>query len=235
MSYETEHLSFPEDLGEQAVLFEAKDFVASHSKRGIVTDKESKTTKRPLGSVSLYITPVAEAHSSTWDGSKTITAELASHMKSKIPFSSKGSMVLAQETGKAISNDTLATFQDISNRVFNFSYTLIPQSEKESTEIRKIIDFFRYHSLPGYDTRYKKTTIKIPSVFFIRLIGLGETWKNTIGIKPCVLRDFSVNYGEGDYMQLMEDNTPSKITLSLTFTEIYKPYKEDFEYGLKGL
>lgn len=228
--YKTDHISFPEDLGDQAVLFIAKEYSGNHNKRGIIAgDQTSNSYKKNRGSVSLYITPLAEAHSSVFEAQRTIKTEFANYLKNNTPFSSKGSMYMAMESGSAVANDTLSTYQDVSNRVFNFTYIMIPQSREESTAIRKIIEFFRYHSLPDFNHKAGKFAVDIPSIFYISLIGIGKSWNSALGFKPAVLRDFSVNYGEGEHLQLMEDNTPSKITMNLTFMEVFKPFKSDFK------
>lgn len=77
-------------------------------------------------------------------------AELGSLMANKIAsrLNTQAGLGVQNATRIQISPNTRSIFKQVNIREWNFSFQLIPTSEKESVEIENIIDFFRMEQLP---------------------------------------------------------------------------------------
>lgn len=228
------HIRFPDTLGSSthtsAMLFQASAW--NKARKADMKNGESNYdySKQPKGSVALYLPVISEGHSVTWDkstpGTTSVTQIFREKLLEAIPIGGEAiSDHIKLSTGTSVSQDAIATFQDVSNRQFTFTYELIPSSAEEAANIKKIIDFFRYNSLPNFSP----SLIHFPSIFHIFVLGMKE---NTIQFKPAALINMKVTYGgNGSFMQLTTDGQPLKVQLDLEFEEVTKPYKNDFEYS----
>lgn len=231
-------LRFPEDIGsspltDRAIIFEAKEYVSTRKKT--VTTKNAdergfRYNKNYKGSVVLYVPSISESLSTSWDTEANTLSGAAAQMTKGVA-EGLGDMTkplvdqASAKNRKAASNDTLATFQDVENREFTFTFNLVPSSNNESKIIEKILNFFRYCSLPIYDS----TLIGYPYIFHITVMGIDN---NYFQFKPAALVNISVEHGDGEYMQVTTDNTPFSTTLTLTFRETSKMYRQDYEFGV---
>lgn len=219
------NIRFPETLQLPAIIFEAKKWTMKR-----LTSKSTETySKDSLGSVSLYLPPIQESHNVVWDDSKQFSTHVADMAAGLIGGISGGIITdwIKLKYNVAVSQDSIATFKDVENRQFSFSFELVPSSSTESVIIKKIIDFFRYHSLPEYNS----ILINFPSIFEVTVHGVAnELGVDYFQFKPMALKSLQVNYGDNNHMQLMVDNMPSKVKIDLSFQEVTKPYKGDFKY-----
>jgi len=125
------------------------------------------------------------------------------------------------------SNPYLATlFKGINFRKHSFSFELFAKSPKESGQIRRIINRFRYNMLPAYNVKYR-SIFDYPSIFHIAFMDSSYLFD----FKPCVLTDMTINYhGQGDayYFDVNGNKIPASIILDLSFTETEIVTKDDF-------
>lgn len=224
-------LRFPEELptDEPIILFEAKEW--SMYRLSYKDDSDTNYKKESKGSVALYLPVINETHNVVWDSAQQVMTHAANTVVGVIEALPLGKIAVDYVKLKksvAVSQDSIATFKDVENREFSFSFTLMPSSQSESRVIKTIIDFFRYHSLPEYSA----VLINFPSIFYVTVLNIDDGSGNGyFQFKPMALKSLNVTYGDGEYMQLMTNNTPSKVKLELSFQEVTKPYKGDFKYS----
>ena len=109
-------------------------------------------------------------------------------------------------------------------RQFSFTFTLIPNSEKESEDIKKIILALKKYSSPSL----KNSAIMIaPRFFWFRFSN--ETLQKLTGIRPCIINNISVNYSHSGTLETTFDGMPKGIELSVSISELRTITSEQWE------
>lgn len=110
-------------------------------------------------------------------------------------------------------------------REFSFNIKMSPRSDKESTQVKSIIRFFKQNMAPK--RQEGNLFLKAPNTFLIKYQGAGEQGLNKI--KECALTGCSVNYTpQGTYMTY-EDGTMVSYLMQLQFREIEALYDVDYK------
>ena len=127
-------------------------------------------------------------------------------------------------------------FDAMQLRTFTYNFIFAPKNEKETEEVQKIIQIFRFHMAPelrGGQSRF----LGLPSQFDIHYMYLpmGQTNKAEENlyynrIATCVLQNCVTNYTP-DGVKSFEDGAPTKITMTLTFKETELLTKEKINDG----
>ena len=122
-------------------------------------------------------------------------------------------------------------------RSFVFQFNFAPRFKEEAEQVRKIIRTLKMHSSPVI----KKTGnifLKTPKIFQLEYIYNGDGSDTADGkthpylnkIKPCALRNVSVNYTpDGKYMTYAGGGSMVQTTLTLNFSELEPIYNIDYE------
>ena len=127
-------------------------------------------------------------------------------------------------------------FDAMQLRTFTYNFIFAPKNEKETEEVQKIIQIFRFHMAPelrGGQSRF----LGLPSQFDIHYMYLpmgqtNEAKENLYynRIATCVLQNCVTNYTP-DGVKSFEDGAPTKITMTLTFKETELLTKEKINQG----
>jgi hypothetical protein len=127
-------------------------------------------------------------------------------------------------------------FDAMQLRTFTYNFIFAPKNEKETEEVQKIIQIFRFHMAPelrGGQSRF----LGLPSQFDIHYMYLpmgqtNEAKENLYynRIATCVLQNCVTNYTP-DGVKSFEDGAPTKITMQLTFKETELLTKEKINQG----
>ena len=119
-------------------------------------------------------------------------------------------------------------------QAFSFSYDIVPRSEKEATEVKKIIRKFKIHGAAKKGRVAEGAAglfLKAPEVFRIEYMSGRRPHPYLNRFKICALHNITVNYtGSGTYATY-SDATPVHMTMTLTFQELTPIYAEDYETG----
>ena len=116
---------------------------------------------------------------------------------------------------------------------------MIPRSEPEGQQIKKIIRAFKYHSAAKLGSAQQniqglETFIRTPHIFELRYRKGGGEHPYLHKFKQCFLESVDVSYtGEAGYATY-EDGTPTSINMSLRFLEIEPIYDKDQEEYFNG-
>lgn len=131
------------------------------------------------------------------------------------------------ETGITLNPNRRSTFKGIGLRRFNFSFQLIPTSQKEAIAIKYIVGCFRHNLYPeatGIGTDDLTTVLKFPSKFEIEAYyGSKKVGTN---ILPCFLEYVNVNYNP-NAMAWHSDGEPQETVVELGFIEERALTKQD--------
>jgi hypothetical protein len=122
-------------------------------------------------------------------------------------------------------------------RTFRFDFMFYPRDEKESYEVQKIIESFRFHQAPEF-VQYSQGFLIPPSEFDIRFYYGGYQNPNIPQIATCVLTAIDVDYAPNGWSayevpgnskpELGSTGMPVAIRMGLQFTEKEYLTKEDF-------
>ena len=135
----------------------------------------------------------------------------------------EGAAQLANRVFGQADNPYLEVLFDTMNlRSFTYNFIFAPRNEKETMEVQRIIQLFRFHMAPelqGGQSRF----LTLPSEFDIHYmyqsiagIASENDYYNRIG--TCILENCETNYTP-DGVKSFADGSPTKITMGLTFKE----------------
>jgi hypothetical protein len=138
--------------------------------------------------------------------------------------------LLSRASGAILNPNLELLFSGPQLRPFNFTFRLSPREEKEATEVRKIIRFFKQ----GMAVRTAKSNLflKAPHIFKIQyqVSDTGDDHKSLNRIKECALLSCDVDYTpDGTYMTFNDPaRTLTSYQLSLRFSELEPVLDENY-------
>ena len=136
---------------------------------------------------------------------------------------------LTQKLAGNIPNPFSATiFEKVTPRKFNFSWTIQPQSQKESTNLRDVINHLRYWSLPNPSA--DRLMLDVPYEWELSFVGSNFLY----AFSRCVMSNLDIDYspnGFNSFMSLGSDTAPQSVTITIDFEEIFPLDKSNFDQG----
>ena len=135
---------------------------------------------------------------------------------------------LARTGGAVLNPNAEMLFQGPVIRDFNFSFLMIARSEKEGSEIRKIIKWFK----KGMAPKFRNTTlIKSPDIFTLEYKNAGGLLKTVNRFSPggLALTTVNIDYAPSGYWSAYRDSQPVSVKMDLNFTELRPIYQKDQE------
>jgi hypothetical protein len=150
-------------------------------------------------------------------------------------FGAEGTEGLAKKAfGEADNPYMEVLFDSMQLRTFTYNFQFAPRSEKESYEVQRIIQLFRFHMAPELRPGVNRY-LGLPSTFdihymFLSSAGIASENNFYNRIATCVLQDCSVNYTPGG-VKSFEDGGPTQTTMKLTFKEIQLLTKDKIGKG----
>jgi len=140
------------------------------------------------------------------EGAKQLLAGMLTTAIGALPGMGGIREVFEMREGKVFSNRMEVAFTGLEKRKFNYTFKMIPRSQKEAEEIRAIIFAFKANMLPELDGDYEKGRRMItPNTFDIKYMYRGNENEYLNKISTCVLEGLQVKYG-GTQFQAFEGN-----------------------------
>lgn len=137
--------------------------------------------------------------------------------------------------GRIYSNRMELAFQGITKRKFDYTFKMIPRSQREAKEIREIIRAFKYNMLPEIDgSADKGRRMIVPNTFDIQYMYNGSENEFLHKISTCVLQGFNVKYGGAKYQTFTGETDGAPVvetTITLNFLEMEPITRERIEEG----
>lgn len=127
-------------------------------------------------------------------------------------------------SGTIIADRMELAFKGLAKRVFQFNFKMMPKSEEEADEIRKIIYAFRLNSKPEFKGGNRAgRKLRVPNTFNIEYMYNNGRNNYLQRISTCVLENITVSYG-GDRYRTFTPNEkgapPVETNLTLNFKEM---------------
>ena len=125
-------------------------------------------------------------------------------------------------------------FTSMNIRQFTYNFEFAPRNEQETVEVQQIIQLFRYHMTPELQSQNGRY-ITLPSTFDIHYMYKAENgngYENDYytRLSTCVLKQCDVNYTPNG-VKSFADGAPTRITMTLTFSETEALTKEKIKQG----
>ena len=126
--------------------------------------------------------------------------------------------------GTALTDRMEMAFKGIDKRKFTYTFKMMPRSQDEANEVKKIIDMFKFHMLPEMaGTTSRGRMMNYPSTFDIKYMYQNAENNYLNKVSECYLENMDVDYG-GDRYRTFEGNDagapPVETTITLQFGEI---------------
>ena len=125
-------------------------------------------------------------------------------------------------------------FTAMNIRQFTYNFEFAPRNQEETAEVQQIIQLLRYHMAPELQTQNGRY-LTLPSTFDIHYMykaNNGQSYENDYytRLSTCVLKQCDVNYTPNG-VKSFADGAPTRITMSLTFSEAEALTKEKVKQG----
>jgi hypothetical protein len=140
--------------------------------------------------------------------------------------------VISRSTGQVFNSNAEVLFNGVVLRpAFNFTFDMIPRSNKESIRIKQIIRAFKSNMLAKKNIEASKQGLFVsaPNVFKLSYKSGGSDHPFLHKFKPCALTQMNVNYNASGQYSTYSDATPVHMQLSLQFQELSPIYAEEQE------
>ena len=124
---------------------------------------------------------------------------------------------LSVSTGTALNPFKETVFESVDFRSFAFKYKFYPKNKRESDDVHKIIETFKFHMHPEMSAG--KMFFIYPSEFNISYYFGNDENGYFHRFATCVLENMDISYG-GEQFSSFRDGSPTEINMSLTFREL---------------
>jgi hypothetical protein len=135
--------------------------------------------------------------------------------------------------GLAVNDQQQIYFEKIDFRTYDLAFTFTPYSRQESEQIKKIIYMFKYHSLPRIRKGGSGMFFEVPSTFELKFMFNGKENKYVNKVTESVIESIDVNYAPNGW-SAHSDGSPTQVTLTLRFKELFLVDKNKMEEGSKN-
>ena len=137
--------------------------------------------------------------------------------------------------GQAVNPQMEVVFQSVPFRSFSFPFEFAPKNKKEKDEMHKIINLFKFHMHPEYQST-SRGYFNVPSEFQITYMYRENINSYIPRISRCVLKNMNVDYApEGVFSTFKADNKgapPVLAKVDLEFQETEIMTKETIAAGM---
>jgi hypothetical protein len=147
----------------------------------------------------------------------------------------KGLKEAAEMKKGVISSDRMElAFKGIDKRSFSYEFKMIPKSQAEADEIKKIINAFKFNMLPEMPNGLGGRQMTVPNTFDIQYMYQNAENNYLHRISTCFLESMDVKYGGSRYKTFdgnADGAPPVETSISLEFKEIELITRERAQEG----
>jgi hypothetical protein len=137
--------------------------------------------------------------------------------------------ILGGVTGQILNPNTEVLYTGPQMRGFGLSFKMAPRNAPEATEIKKIIQTFKYAILPKFngDSSQVRSFVGVPGIVDVTFKKGGSDHPYVTQYKPSALTGFDVSYTPDGAWATYADGSPVATTISLEFKELKMLYAEE--------
>ena len=146
------------------------------------------------------------------------------NLLSNVPSLAGAREALEMQMGRIVADRMEMAFKGIDKRKFTYTFKMMPRSQDEANEVKKIIDTFKFHMLPEMtDQNTRGRLMTYPNTFDIKYM-YQNTENNYLNkVSECYLESMDVDYGGDRYRTFAGTDAgapPVETTIVLNFAEI---------------
>jgi hypothetical protein len=168
----------------------------------------------------------------TGEGQKAVAALTAAAAQMAALGQGDINAALTRQAGAVFNQNAELLFDGIIMRpAFNFSFDIVPRSQKEANTIKDIIRLLKITMSPrkgNPNVQGQGLFIKAPNVYKLQYMSGGKQHPFLHQFKTCALTQMSVNYNNSGQYMTYSDATPVSMNLALQFQELTPIYREDY-------
>ena len=131
-------------------------------------------------------------------------------------------------SGKIANPNEITMYNSTPLRTFTFSWTILPDSAKESEQATGLIKMFR---MGAHARKDNKLLITVPDHVIVSFHGAGKKGTEMIQLPPCVIESVNVSYNPNNTSFFKQNNAPVEIGLSIGLKEMAPIYQADVKAG----
>ena len=174
------------------------------------------------GNVKDFASSLVSAAEAGGDAAKIFGRSALFGAASLIPGFDQAEAAFNKATGVAVNPQQELVFQSVPFRTFSFPFEFAPKNKKEKDEMHKIINLFKFHMVPEYQST-TRGYFNVPSEFQITYMYRENINTYIPIISRCVLETMNVSYG-GDRYKTFEGqddgSPPVETSITLNFKEM---------------
>ena len=177
------------------------------------------------GNVKDFASSLVSAAEAGGDAAKIFGRSALFGAASLIPGFDQAEAAFNKATGVAVNPQQELVFQSVTFRTFSFPFEFAPKNKKEKDEMHKIINLFKFHMVPEYQST-TRGYFNVPSEFQITYMYRENINTYIPRISRCVLETMNVDYApEGVFSTFKADDKGAppvlaKVDLAFKETEI---------------
>ena len=191
-----------------------------------------------LGQSVNQFTTNLESAIKTGEGQQGLSSGVAAAAVNAVLGQGDINQVISRATGMVFNQNAELLFNGVMMRpAFNFTFDMVPRSNKESEMIKEIIRTFKKNMLPQKGLPNETgggLFVKAPNIFKLQYMSGGEQHPFLHRFKPCALTQMSVNYNGSNQYATYPDATPVHMQLTLQFQELTPIYAEEYDETTEG-
>ena len=170
------------------------------------------------------------------DAAQLVSAQATKMALQQLNINTDTRQFVTRATGKAVNPNLETLFSGPKIRSFSFQFAFMPQDENDSSELRKIMRFFKQGMLPARgssDGAPGDLFLLSPNVFRISYMNGENRIKSLNTFKMCALTGCEINFTPGGFWSAYDDpdaiSQPTSSTMTLSFSELTPIFADDYE------
>jgi hypothetical protein len=201
----------------------------SHSDdiRIINTIEWSRDTLANIGS-NLIPKSITDSAKNQLDSSNS---KISNFVKAASNYYDKNSAAASFAAGTYLNKGPIVIFREVGLRMFEFTFLMTADSEKESNAIIEIVKTLRRYQHPSATTNTAGLVLNYPAEFALKYMWMGQLNSKLPKFKKCVCSGLDVDYVGGGTYSSHRDGSSTVTKLSIRFTEVEALNRQDIEQG----
>jgi hypothetical protein len=138
--------------------------------------------------------------------------------------------IFSATTGQILNPNTEVLYKGPKMRNFSLNFKMAPRNQPESDAIKKIIQIFKYATLPkfgGNDVERNASFVRVPQIVDVTFMKGNNPHPWVTQYKPAVITDFSVSYTPDGAWATLPNGSPVATTIKISFQETKMVYADE--------
>lgn len=137
--------------------------------------------------------------------------------------------IFASATGQILNPNTEVLYKGPKMRTFGLNFKMAPRNKDEADSIRKIIQVFKYATLPKYGGKGDANVsfVTVPQIVDVSFMKGNTEIPWVTQYKPAVITDFSVSYTPDGAWATLPNGSPVATSMRISFQETKMVYADE--------